>query len=48
MKVGLRRSMVTGASIFGLGFLVSGAGVYMHSLPILYTGNRESNFSSLL
>lgn len=41
MKKGLRTSMLTGASIFGLGFLVAGAGIHNHSLPMLYTGNRK-------
>ena len=44
MKVGLRRSMLTGASIFGAGFLLSGAGVLNHNIPMLYAGNCERLF----
>jgi hypothetical protein len=41
MKVGHRRAIVTGGSVFGLGFCVAAAGVMQHNLPLLYAGNRK-------
>ena len=41
MKVGLRRSMVTGGAIFGTAWGLSALGVSMHNLPLLYAGNCE-------
>lgn len=43
MKVGTRRSMVTGGALFGTAFGITALGVSMHSLPLLYAGNREYN-----
>ena len=39
MKVGTRATMMLGGALFGTAFAVSGAGVAMHSLPLLYAGN---------
>ena len=39
MKVGTRYSMFFGGALFGTAFAVAGAGVAMHSLPLLYLGN---------
>ena len=39
MKVGTRKSMLYGGVLFGSAFAVAGAGVAMHSLPLLYLGN---------
>jgi len=36
MKVGTRATMMLGGALFGTAFAVSGAGVAMHSLPLLY------------
>ena len=44
MKVGLRRSMVTGAALFGTAWGLTALGVSMHNLPLLYAGNREFLF----
>jgi len=40
MKVGTRMAMACGGSLFGLGFVVSAAGVAQHNLSMLYLGNR--------
>ena len=37
--MGHRRSIATGGTIYGLGWLVAAAGVHQHSLPLIYTGN---------
>ena len=39
MKVGTRYSMFLGGALFGTAFATAGAGVAMHSLPLLYFGN---------
>ena len=39
MKVGTRRSMVTGGALFGSAFGLTALGVSMHSLPLMYAGN---------
>ena len=39
MKVGTRATMTLGGALFGTAFAVSGMGVAMHSLPLLYLGN---------
>lgn len=39
MKVGTRYSMFLGGALFGTAFMTAGAGVTMHSLPLLYLGN---------
>jgi len=39
MKVGTRRSMVTGGVLFGSAFGLTALGVSMHSLPLMYAGN---------
>ena len=39
MKVGTRKSMFIGGALFGTAFVTAGAGVAMHSLPLLYLGN---------
>jgi len=39
MKVGLRRSMVTGGALFGTAWGIMALGVSMHNLPLLYAGN---------
>merc|ERR1712223_1344802 len=39
MKVGTRKSMFLGGALFGTAFVTAGAGVAMHSLPLLYLGN---------
>ncbi|RYG65938.1 MFS transporter [archaeon] len=38
IKVGVRKSLFAAASCFGGGLLVGSAGIYMHSLPLLYLG----------
>ena len=38
-QVGHRRSIATGGTIYGLGWLVIAGGVHTHSLPLIYTGN---------
>ncbi len=40
MKVGVRRAMATGGSLFGAGFLLTSLGVLQHNLPLVYAGNR--------
>ena len=42
MKVGTRRAMTTGGILFGTAFAVTSLGVSMHSLPLLYAGNRKN------
>merc|ERR1712029_628891 len=39
MKVGTRATMTLGGALFGTAFAISGLGVSMHSLPLLYLGN---------
>ena len=39
MKVGIRRSMVTGGALFGTAWGITALGVSMHSLPLVYAGN---------
>merc|ERR1719411_744732 len=39
MKVGTRASMVTGGTIFASAFALTGLGISMHSLPMIYAGN---------
>ena len=39
MKVGTRATMTLGGVLFGSAFFLSGLGVSMHSLPLLYLGN---------
>ena len=41
MKVGTRRSMVTGGVLFGSAFGLTALGVSMHSLPLMYAGNSK-------
>ena len=43
MKVGTRAAMLTGGAIYGSAWVLTGLGVAMHSLPIVYLGNRELN-----
>lgn len=38
MKVGARHAMAMAAAAFGGGSLVGAAGIYMHSLPLMYAG----------
>lgn len=47
MKVGTKKSMACGGTIFGTGFLLAAAGVAQHNLPMLYAGNRESGVIDL-
>jgi len=44
VRAGLRKSVVTGALLFGTGMSISGLGVALHSLPLLYAGNVVSGF----
>ena len=37
-KVGARAAMATAATAFGGGFMLGAAGIYFHSLPLLYAG----------
>jgi len=39
MKVGTRKSMVVGGTLFGTAFGLTALGVSMHSLPLVYAGN---------
>ena len=39
MKVGTRKSMVVGGTLFGTAFGLTALGVSMHSLPLMYTAN---------
>ena len=41
MKVGTRASMVTGGTIFASAFALTGLGISMHSLPMIYAGNGK-------
>lgn len=41
MKVGTRKAMAVGGGLFGTAFAVTAAGVAMHSLPVVYFGNRK-------
>ncbi len=38
MKVGARKSMALGSLSFGGGLMMGAAGIYLHSLPLLYLG----------
>lgn len=38
MKYGLRLSMLAASSFYCSGVLLGAAGIYMHSLPLLYLG----------
>lgn len=38
IKVGARKSLATASFCFGGGFLLGAAGIYFHSLPLLYLG----------
>jgi hypothetical protein len=42
MKVGTRAAMMTGGSIYGSAWVITGIGVATHNLPLVYLGNRES------
>ncbi len=39
MKVGTRKAMTYGGTLYGLAFAVTAAGIQAHSLPLLYAGN---------
>jgi hypothetical protein len=41
MKVGTRAAMMTGGTIYGSAWVITGIGVAMHNLPLVYLGNRE-------
>jgi hypothetical protein len=36
--------MLTGGSVYGGAWVITGLGVAMHNLPLVYLGNRESAF----
>ncbi len=37
-RVGIRKTLITSSFLFGGGFLVGSAGIYLHSLVLLYLG----------
>ena len=41
MKVGTRTALITGGSIYGGAWMLTGLGVATHSLPLVYLGNRK-------
>ena len=41
MKVGTRKAMVCGGTLFGSAFGLTALGVSMHSLPLIYAGNGK-------
>ncbi len=41
MRVGVNRAMTVGGAIYGSGLALSGVGVGLHSLPLLYAGNSK-------
>ena len=41
MKVGTRAALMVGGSIYGSAWVITGLGVEMHSLPLVYLGNSE-------
>jgi hypothetical protein len=46
MKVGLRRSIVTGGTLLGTAWGLTALGVSMHNLPLLYAGNCKLIFQN--
>lgn len=38
MKVGVRKSLLTGSLLIGLGYSMASAGIWHHNLPLLYIG----------
>ena len=40
--------MLTGGSVYGGAWVITGLGVAMHNLPLVYLGNRESAFFNWL
>merc|ERR1719187_7895 len=39
MKVGIRKAMFAGGTLFGCGFALAAAGIHNHNLAMLYAGN---------
>jgi hypothetical protein len=44
VKNDFRTAMLTGGSVYGGAWVITGLGVAMHNLPLVYLGNRESAF----